>query len=66
MNKISVISEIVNQKQYQEIDGIIVDLQTATAIMAVYNGLNDINKKKYAKMAVDKMARIAWKLIEPS
>lgn len=44
-------------------DGIAIDIQSANAVVTVYDALNDASKAKLAAMPVDRMALIAWKLI---
>lgn len=64
MDRITVIRQIVEQKQCQKVDGVLLDLTSAGAIMAVYNNLSAENQVKYAAMQVDTMARLAWKLLK--
>lgn len=61
--KISAIRNIVENHQYAKIDGVAVDAFSAGAIIAVYDALNDANKKRYASFNVSKMADMAFKLI---
>ena len=63
-NNIDKIKDIVNKKQNKRIGGVIVDMQTANAIMKVHKALNAANRKKYEKLSISKMADIAWKLIK--
>ena len=55
---------ILRKKQATKMDGFRVDLQTANAILQVGNALNQPNQKKYGKLPIRKMARVAWKLIK--
>jgi hypothetical protein len=41
---------------------IFVDLFTASAIVAVYNALNETNKTKFSVLPIEKMSRVAFKL----
>jgi len=43
---------------------IFIDLFTASAVMQVYNALNDANKITFAKMPLIKMVNITWRLIK--
>jgi len=63
-NNIDKIKDIVKKKQYKRIGGVIVDMQTANAIMKVHKALTGANKKKYEKLSISKMASIAYKLIK--
>ena len=46
INAIETINKIVENKQYEEIHGVIVDLFTASLIQQVYNALGKENKIK--------------------
>ena len=63
-NNIDKIKDIVKKKSYKRIGGVIVDMQTANAILKVYKALNTANRKKYEKLSIAKMADVAWKLIK--
>ena len=39
------------------------DMQTANAILTVYDKVSDANKKKMEKMPVDKLANAVWKIL---
>ena len=54
----------VLKKGYSKVDGIMVDHFTASAIIQVYDNLNDQNKEKYGKLSIKKMADVAWKLVK--
>ena len=56
--------DIVKNKSYKRIGGVIVDMQTANAILKVHKALNTANRKKYEKLSISKMADVAWKLIK--
>ena len=58
------IKDIVKKKQLKRIGGVIIDMQTANAIMKVHKALNPANRKKYGKLSISKMADIAYKLIK--
>lgn len=62
--KIAAVRAIVDAKQYAKIDGVAIDLFSASAIVAVYDALNEENRAKYAAMPVRKMAIVAFKLIK--
>ena len=63
-NNMDKIKDIVKKKSYKRIGGVIVDMQTANAILQVYKALGGANKKKYEKLSISKMASIAYKLIK--
>lgn len=62
-DKIEKIFDIVANCQADKVDGMLVDLYTASHIKGVYNALNDENRKKYKAMPVSLMASIAFKLL---
>lgn len=62
MNKIDLCREVISESSAKRLDGILIDLVTARAIVTVYEALNESNKGKYVEMPVDKMARLAFKL----
>ncbi len=63
-NNIDKIKDNVKKKQFKRIGGVIIDMQTANAIMKVHKALTGANKKKYEKLSISKMADIAYKLIK--
>lgn len=61
---IKTMKRIVENRQYEEIDGIAVDMQTANMIYTIYSKINKKNKKKFAKLSLNKMVAIGWKIIK--
>jgi len=64
--RIAAFRKIVEEKQYAKIDGCMVDLFSASAVVQVYDALSPENQKKYAGYTADKMAKIAFGLIKKS
>lgn len=62
--KIAAFRSIVARGGYSKIDGVTVDLFSASAVVAVYDALNDANKAKFAGLSVPKMATVAFKLLK--
>ncbi len=62
-DRIAAIRRVVERKQYAKIDGVMIDLFTASIICQVYDALNPVNKQKFASMPARKMADIAFKLM---
>lgn len=60
--RINAIRDVVERKQYAKIDGVMVDGFSASAIIQVYDAINDENKEKFRNLSVGKMAEIAFKL----
>ena len=64
MSKLDKLRQIVNEHQYQKIDGVIVDIVTANAIITVYDAMKkEGNKEKYLSMDISKMASVAWSIL---
>lgn len=63
-NNIDKCREIIKSHQFQEINGVVVDAQTARAIITVYDALSPENQEKFASMSIGKMSSIAWKLVK--
>lgn len=43
--------------------GVLVDIQTANAIVTVYDALSEANRAKFTALSVDRAADVAWKLV---
>lgn len=54
---------IVANGQYEKINGHMVDLFSASAIVKVYDALNETNKAKFAALPVARMTSVAMKLL---
>ena len=62
--KLAALRKIVTEKQYGKVEGSMVDLYSASAIVLVYDSLNDENKAKYLGLPVVRMATIAFKMMK--
>ena len=62
--RINCIRRIVANSQYEKIDGCMIDLFSASAIVAVYDALNEENRLKFASCPAPKMAIIALKFMK--
>jgi hypothetical protein len=62
--RIEAIRNIADSKQYAKVDGVMIDLFSASAIVKVYDALNDTNKEKFKNLPVAKMASVAMKLLK--
>lgn len=62
--RIQAIRDIVTKKQYAKVDGIMIDLFSASLIIQVYDNLNDDNRKRFASFPAYRMAEIAYKLMK--
>ena len=62
-SNIDQIRDIVKSKGAKKVGGVMVDMFTASAIVKVYDAINDTNKAKMDKMTVPAMANVAYKII---
>jgi hypothetical protein len=62
--RIAAIRRIVTEGQYAKVDGTMIDLFSASAVIGVYDKLNPENQAKYAAMPAGKMALVAFKLLK--
>ena len=63
-NNIPKIKDIVAKKQAQKIQGVMVDMFTASLISQIYDKVNDANKKKMEKMTVARLADAVYKIMK--
>jgi hypothetical protein len=63
-NTIEQLRDIVKNHQYQKIEGVIIDVMTASAILQVYDNVNETNKEKYSRLPITRMAEIAWQFVK--
>jgi len=64
---LSVARQVVETKQHVSPpvpDGMLLDLFTASALVQVYDALNETNAAKFAEMPLERAADFAWRLIE--
>lgn len=57
------VRNIVKNNQFEEIDGVLVDLFTANAIITVYDALSEENKKHLAGLPIAKAGLVCLKLV---
>ena len=57
-NTIEKMREIVSKKQAMKVGGVMVDMFTASAVVQIYDKVNDANKKKMDKLCILKMKKI--------
>ncbi len=60
--RVQALRQIVAECQYAKIDGIMVDLFSASTILSIHDALNESNKARYSRLPVYRMAEIAFKL----
>ena len=57
------INDIVKTKGAKKVNGVMVDMFTASMIQQVYNKVNDANKKKMEKANIQTLVQIAQKVM---
>ena len=62
-NVINKMKKIVKNKSAMKIDGVMVDLYTASAVTKIYDIVNPANKKKMEKMSPQGLAAAAFKIL---
>lgn len=63
-DRVKAIRSIVDRKQYAKVDGTMVDLFSASAIVQVYDALSAENKVKYSALPAGRMGIVAFKLLK--
>ena len=63
-DKESALRQIVGDKQAGKVDGDIVDLFSASAILSVLDALSDANREKFMDLPVGAMANLAFKMLK--
>jgi hypothetical protein len=63
-SKLGQLKRIVENFGHDEIEGVIVDVQTANIILKVYDALSETNKVKFINSPIEKMSSIAWSLVK--
>ncbi|MBE3036950.1 MAG: hypothetical protein IMZ70_07730 [Candidatus Atribacteria bacterium] len=64
IERIDAIRQIVTEKQYAKVDGVMVDLFSASAIINVYDNINGTHQAKYRELPVQRMVDIAFKVMD--
>lgn len=63
MELIATCKRIILRSQYEVVDGVMIDLQTANAIVTVADALSDESRAKLDAMSPERAGEIAWKLV---
>ena len=63
-NVIDKVKDIVKRKSAAKIDGVLVDLFTASAISQIYDKVNPMNKKKMERLPIKKLASAAMRVMD--
>ena len=60
------IRDVVETKSAARIDGLLLDLFTASAVIQVHDALNPDNQGKFAALPLRRMVDVTWKLVTGS
>lgn len=55
---------IITDHTAMEIEGTMIDVQSANAILTVYNALSETNRVKFVNRSICEMGHIAWTLLD--
>ena len=61
--KVDALRQIVADKQYAKVDGMNIDMQTASLLLQIIDGLNPQNKENFLGRPIEQMADIAYKIL---
>lgn len=61
--RIEQLREIVTEQSCMKIDGVLVDLFSASAAVKVYDALNEKNRASFISLPLTKMMTVTWKLL---
>lgn len=61
-DRMKILKRIVENSQYEKIDGKMVDGFTASMLVQIYDALGDENKQKFSNLPLMKMVDVGWKL----
>lgn len=62
--RIMKLRKIVKDKQHAKVEGLMVDLYTASVLVQVYDALSGVNKMKFAQMPLRQMVDVGYKLVK--
>lgn len=63
MNIVDVARQVLEQRQYRTFEGVVVDMQTANAIVTVFDSISIENKAKLLRLPVTQAAAVCWQLL---
>lgn len=56
--------EVVETKSYTEVDGVLLDLFSASTMVQIHDALAPANAAKFAAMPIERAVEVAFKLAE--
>lgn len=63
IDRITACRRIVKNHQWEFLEDVVIDAQTANAIVVVYDALNEENKAKFTSIPLERMGITAWKIL---
>ncbi len=63
MSRLEKFRGIVDNHQYAKIDGVMIDVTSANAVLTVYNAISPRLREIFTNHPADKMVKLAWKII---
>ena len=63
MTTINTLREIIQTRKMQKLDGIVIDVPCANAIVYTYDQMNLANKAKFVTLPLNKMLAIAKQIV---
>lgn len=61
--EIAEVEQVVKDFQAKKINGVFVDVQSANAMVQVFNQFNEANKIKVQSIPIEKFARFVWDVV---
>lgn len=62
--RIAAVRRIVQEGQYAKVDGTMIDLFSASAVVKVYDALNEENRARFAALPAGQMAVVAFRVMK--
>jgi len=63
-NIIKACRKVVAEKQYTKVDGMLLDLFTASAILTVFDNISEDKQVKFTSCSLQRMAEMSFQLLE--
>lgn len=63
-SRIDIIDRILENKQYEKIDGQRIDLQTANMLKTVHDALKPENQRTFDKIPIRKLIDFGWSMVK--
>jgi hypothetical protein len=63
--RIDRLRHIVEHKQAARVEGLLMDLFTASMLVQIHDALNKTNRAEFLALPLRKMVSVGWKLVSP-